>query len=153
MVCLQTVRVRIRGAEFWGEFSSEAVPLIDCAVIIKAVGAMKSGKTCSEDRLVAEMLFPLPVEGMLVLCVLFREVLMNRRSRMESDTEVWLHVVAFLLKKVTHVKLSTELRGISVLPTLASCSVVCCCFWRVIICFDQSTVPSLRLRMVGVARS
>ena len=75
MVCLQTVRVRIRGAEFWGEFSSEAVPLIDCAVIIKAVGAMKSGKTCSEDRLVAEMLFPLPVEGMLVLCVLFREVL------------------------------------------------------------------------------
>ena len=58
-----------------GELPSEAVPLIDCAVIIKAVGAMKSGKTCSEDRLVAEMLFPLPVEGMLVLCVLFREVL------------------------------------------------------------------------------
>ena len=102
----------------WHEFSDAEVPRINTYLILVAVGAMKAGKTCADDRIVAEMLFSLPEEAMRTLADLFRCILRNDDPHGVCGTELWLHVAAVLLKKVLHVKFASELRGISILPTV-----------------------------------
>eukprot|EP00971_Amphidinium_carterae_P326327 6457033-Amphidinium_carterae.1 len=77
---------------------------------------MSLGKTCAEDRVVAEMLIGLPEEVYDKVAEVFRLRLLNLPPVARDN--VWDRHVVRLIKKTVLVKSLTDVRPIAVLPVI-----------------------------------
>ena len=109
----------------WTQTDLDALPAIDGELLRVCIFAMALGKTCSEDRVVIEMLRCLDIEVLDVLAAAFRLRLLNHPTE-DSDNCWGLHLVAMLFK-VPHACKVVQFRPIVVL------AVLCKLFFRVII--------------------
>ena len=74
-------------AWIWGEFSADDAPVLTASDIASVLCLMSKGKTCSEDRIVAEMLQQLP-EVALTSWHLVQRILLNKANDPATDCDV-----------------------------------------------------------------
>ena len=102
--------------ENWDPKVLDEFPLLDRDLLRIALLRMARGKTCAEDKIVAEMLFCLSDEALDVIALSFRLRLLNTPD--ESSDQTWSHHVVSLIMKKANATAATDFRPIAILPVL-----------------------------------
>ena len=93
------------------EYEASMISIED---IVEVLGRMKSRRTCADYNVVAEMLQALPMEAVVKLAALIKDTL---EQRVPSPTS-WSTLQAILLSKHDSVSKCSDLRPITICPTL-----------------------------------